>query len=44
MGSVLAPPSSSRELRNWVERAGRTELRGPVAESFGLTFPPRWMR
>ena len=43
MGSVLAPPSSSRELRSWVERAGRTELRGPVAESFGLGFPPRWM-
>jgi|SRR5579871_5960964 len=44
MGSVLAPPSSSRELRSWVERAGRTELRGPVPESFGMSFPPRWMR
>lgn len=44
MGSVLAPPSSSRELRSWVERAGRTELRGPVPESFGMNFPPRWMR
>jgi sugar-specific transcriptional regulator TrmB len=43
MGSVLAPPSSSRELRSWVERAGRAEIRGPVAESFGLSFPPRWM-
>lgn len=44
MGSVLAPPSSSRELRNWVERAGRTELKGPVVESFGMAMPPRWMR
>lgn len=44
MGSVLAPPSSSKELRSWVERASRTELRGPVAESFGMTMPPRWMR
>jgi sugar-specific transcriptional regulator TrmB len=44
MGSVLAPPSSSRELRNWVERAGRSELKGPVVESFGMTMPPRWMR
>ncbi len=44
MGSVLAPPSSSRELRSWVERAARTELRGAAVESFGMTFPPRWMR
>jgi sugar-specific transcriptional regulator TrmB len=44
MGSVLAPPSSSKELRSWVERASRSELKGPVAESFGMSFPPRWMR
>jgi hypothetical protein len=35
-GSVLAPPSSSRELRHWVERPGRADPRGSPMDALGF--------
>jgi len=35
-GSVLAPPSSSQELRHWVERTARNEPRGYPMDALGF--------
>ncbi|MCI4331749.1 MAG: hypothetical protein L3K19_07900 [Thermoplasmata archaeon] len=35
-GSVLAPPSSSQELRHWVERTARSEPRGYPMDALGF--------
>lgn len=42
-GSLLAPPSASVELRQWVERNGRVDQRGFATDSYGF-MPDRVFR